>query len=112
MIQKDLIVDMSFEVVTDLETTWKFIINRKKLLHVFNGCEEGKAIVKDENANSWTVEKTDENGAKSHNYFMNEVLVENKQMDFDIKFTDEKGNVKFTIHQTYIFTACENGTKI
>ena len=112
MIQKDLIVDMSFEVVTDLETTWKYNINRKQMLEMFNGCEDGKAIVKDENANSWTFEKTDENGAKSHNYFMNEVCIENKQFDKDIKFTDEKGNVKFTIHSTYIFTACENGTRI
>ena len=112
MIKKDLIVDMNFEVVTDLVTTWKYNINRKQMMEMFNGCEDGKAIVKDEAANSWTFEKTDEKGAKSHNYFMNEVLVENKQFDKDIKFTDEKGNVKFTIHSTYIFTASENGTNI
>ena len=81
MIKKDLIVDMNFEVVTDLVTTWKYNINRKQMMEMFNGCEDGKAIVKDETANSWTFEKTDENGAKSHNFFMNEVLVENKQMD-------------------------------
>ena len=79
---------------------------------MFNGAEDGKGIVKDETPNSWTFEKTDENGAKSHNYFKNEVLVESKQMDKDIDFHDENGNRKFTVHSTYIFTACENGTKI
>jgi len=111
-IMKDLIVDMNFEVVTDLATTWKYNINRTQMLEMFNGAEDGKGVVKDSTANSWTFEKTDENGAKSHNYFKNEVLVENKQMDKDIHFHDEKGNLKFTIHSTYYFTACANGTSI
>ena len=79
---------------------------------MFNGAEDGKGIVKDDFKNAWTFEKTDDDGQKSHNYFKNEVLVENKQMDKDIHFYDEMGNLKFTIHSTYIFTACENGTSI
>ena len=112
MIKKDLIVDMNFEVVTDLETTWKYNINRKQMLEMFNGAEDGKGIVKDETANSWTFEKTDDKGLKSHNYFKNEVLVTNKQMDKDIHFYDENGNEKFRIHSTYYFESCQNGTKI
>jgi len=62
MIKKDLIVDMNFVVVTDLETTYKYNINRKQMLEMFNGAEDGKGIVKDSNINSWTFEKTDEKG--------------------------------------------------
>jgi len=57
-IKKDLIVDMEFEVVTDVETTWKYMINRKQMLEMFNGAEDGKGVVKDSIANAWTFEKT------------------------------------------------------
>ena len=69
---------MNFEVETDLATTWKYNINRTCMLEMFNGAEDGKGVVKDDYLNSWTFEKTAANGEKSHIYFMNEVLVENK----------------------------------
>ena len=103
---------MNFVVVTDLETTWKYNINRQQMLEMFDGAEDGKGIVKDSNINSWTFEKTAADGSKSHNYFKNEVLVENKRMDKDYHCHDEKGNVKFTVHSTYYFSACPNGTSI
>ena len=53
---------MNFEVVTDLETTWKYNINRVQMLEMFNGAEDGKGSVKDETANSWTFEKIDDKG--------------------------------------------------
>jgi len=87
-IMKDLVVDMNFEVVTDLATTWKYNINRKQMLEMFNGAEDGKGVVKDSNSNSWTFEKTAADGSKSHIYFKNEVLVENKQMEKDLHFYD------------------------
>lgn len=31
-------------------------------MQMFNGAEDGKGVVKDETENSWTVEKTAENG--------------------------------------------------
>jgi hypothetical protein len=48
------------------------------MLEMFNGAEDGKGVVIDSMTNAWTFEKTDANGAKSYNYFKNEVLVENK----------------------------------
>ena len=60
--------------MTDWETTWKYNINRTQMLEMFNGAEDGKGIVKDSAVDSWTFEKTDEKGQKSHNYFKNEVL--------------------------------------
>lgn len=114
---QDLIVESTFDVVTDWETTWKYNINRTQMLEMFNGAEDGKGIVKDSAADSWTFEKTDEKGQKSHNYFKNEVLQEHKrikQMDKDIHFHDESGNLKFTIHSTYFFFPIPNadGTRI
>jgi hypothetical protein len=57
---KDLIIDMKFEVVTDLETTYKYNINRTQMLEMFDGAEDGKGILKDSAENSWTFEKTDD----------------------------------------------------
>ena len=111
MAKKDLVIDMNFEVVTDVETTYKYNKHRKQMLEMFSGCEDGKGILKDETENSWTFEKTEENGSKVHYFFKNEVLVENKQMDKDLTIQDENG-VRFNIHSTYIFTASENGTNI
>ena len=114
---QDLIVESTFDVMTDWETTWKYNINRTQMLEMFNGAEDGKGIVKDSAVDSWTFEKTDEKGQKSHNYFKNEVLAEHKrikQMDKDIHFHDESGNLKFTIHSTYYFFPIPNadGTRI
>ena len=69
---------MTFEVATDLETTYKYIVNRQLNLHWIPGAADGKGIVKDEKADSWTVEKTGDNGDKSNMCFKNEVLVKNK----------------------------------
>jgi len=33
-------------------------------------------------------------------------------MEKDIHMYDEKGNLKFTVHSTYYFSACPNGTSI
>ena len=77
-IKKDMVVDMNFECVTDLATSWKYFTNRVQTLEMFNGAEDGKGVVKDSMSNAWTFEKTDAEGAKSHNKFKNEVLVENK----------------------------------
>jgi len=87
-IKKDFVVDMKFEVVTDLETTWKYNINRTCMLEMFNGAEDGKGVVKDDAKDSWTFEKTAANGEKSHIYFKNEVLVKNKQFSKDLHFYD------------------------
>jgi hypothetical protein len=76
-IMKDLVIDMNFECVTDLETSWKYFTHRVQTLEMFNGAEDGKGVVKDSMINAWTFEKTDTEGLKSHNYFKNEVLVEN-----------------------------------
>lgn len=106
---------MTFDVVTDWETTWKYNINRTQMLEMFNGAENGKGVIKDYAADSWTFEKTDAKGQKSHNYFKNEVLAKHKrikQMDKDIHFHDESGNLKFTIHSTYFFFPIKEGTRI
>ena len=81
-IKKDQVVDMKFECVTDLATSWKYFNNRVQTLEMFNEMfgKEGKAVLKDSMTNAWTFEKAN----KSYNYFKNEVLVENKQMDKDI----------------------------
>jgi len=74
-------MDTKFEVVTDLETTWKYIINRTQMLEMMPGAEDGKGVVKDDAKDSFTIEKTADDGAKSHIYFKNEVLVKNKQSE-------------------------------
>ena len=74
-------MDVNFEVVTDLATTWKYNINRKQMLVMIPSAGDGKGVVKDDAKDSWTVEKTADDGAKSHIYFKNEVLVKNKQSE-------------------------------
>lgn len=54
------------------------MVNRQLNLHWIPGAADGKGIVKDEKADSWTVERTADNGDKSNMCFKNEVLVKNK----------------------------------
>jgi hypothetical protein len=69
---------MNFDVVTDIETTFKYCINRTCMLEMFNGAENGKGALKDDFDDMWTFEKTAENGEKSRIYFKNEVLADKK----------------------------------
>ena len=100
------LVEVSFNVATDLETTYKYNVSRTESLEIFGkGAEGGHGKVIDSIEGSWTIEKTDpDTGVKSYVYLKNEVLVENESSDKDQHFHDEHGNLLFKIHSHFAFT--------